>query len=250
MSETIGRPVRVSSFSFYGKPIDEIANLVDEEGAKGTDIIVLPESWPDSEVHDLNAPPITRMAELAKKHNTYVVSPIYRKDGDSVYNTAVLLDRQGQVAFMYDKAYPCYEWDQFPNLKPGKDAPVYKADFGVIGFAICFDTNFPIVFDSMAAQGAELILWPSAYSAGTTLQSHALVNHFYIVSSTLGNDCLVFDINGEKILDESTPGVNITRITLDLDRGIYHSNWNTELKYKLLAVVMVYVFYLGCFSCL
>jgi predicted amidohydrolase len=233
--EKIGRPVRVVSLCFSGEPKEKIAALVDEEAAKGVDVIALPEIWPGNEAETLEGPTVTLMSALAKKHHVYIVSPMYRKVGDRVYNTSVLLDREGKVACLYDKVYPFWaEWDTHANLEPGREAPVYAADFGKIGFAICFDSNFPEVWKRLADQGAELVIWSSAYSAGTTLQSHALVNHFYIVTSTLCRDCLVYDITGEKILDEKSEGIHVSRITLDLDRTIHHVDFTTEKKERLL----------------
>ena len=75
---------------------------------------------------------------------------------------------------------------------------VYDADFGKIGFAICYDVNFPEVWEMLAAGGAELVVWPSAYSGGRSLMAHA-INHHYIVTSTLEGTA-VFDIIGEEIL--------------------------------------------------
>ena len=112
--------------------------------------------------------------------------------------------------------------------------PIFQTDFGRLGMAICFDVNFPEVWKRMADQGAELVIWPSAYSAGTTLQSHALVNHYYIVSSTGERDCSVYDITGAQILYEKSEEVNVSRVTLDLDRGIYHQNFNLEKRDLLL----------------
>jgi len=37
------------------------------------------------------------------------------------------------------------------------------------------------------------------------------------------------------LLYEKTPGLNISRITLDLDRGIYHQNFNMAKRDQLLA---------------
>ena len=233
--EKIGRPVSIVSLSFSGEPLEKIAALVDEEAAKGVDLIALPEIWPGEKAETLDGPTVTAMAGLAKKHHVYIVSPMYRKDGGKIYNTSVLLDREGKVACLYDKVYPFWsEWDTHKNLEPGKEAPVYQADFGKIGFAICFDANFPEIWKRLADQGAELVIWSSAYSAGSTLQSHALINHFYIVTSTLTGDCLVYDITGEKILDEKSGPINVSRVTLDLDRTIHHGDFNGEKKEKLL----------------
>lgn len=106
---------------------------------------------------------------------------------------------------------------------------------GRLGLAICFDANFPEVWKHLADQGAEIVIFPSAYSAGTTLQAHALVNHFYIVTSTGAVDCVVYDITGAEILYEKSTEINITRVTLDLDRGIYHQNFNLDKRDRLLA---------------
>jgi len=113
--------------------------------------------------------------------------------------------------------------------------PVYDADFGRIGMAICFDVNFPAVWQTLADQGAELVIWPSAYSAGTSLQAHALNHHFYIVTATYTKDCIVYDITGQELLYEKSDEINISRVTLDLDRGIYHENFNIAKRDRLLA---------------
>src|SRR6185503_19257698 len=83
-------------------------------------------------------------------------------------------------------------------------------------------------------QGAELVVWPSAYSAGTSLQAHALNHHFYIVTATWTRDCVVYDITGEEVHYSKSQDINVARVTLDLDRGIYHQNFNIDGRDKLL----------------
>ena len=232
-----GRPVRVLSLSFYGKSRDDIARLVDREAGAGTDLVVLPETWlgQKDNPETLDGPTITTFASLAKKHSTYIVCPIDRRDGKRRFNSAVLLDREGKVAGIYDKAFPY--WSEFDLKQPvcvGDSAPVFQADFGKLGLAICFDVNFPEVWQHLADQGAELVVWPSAYSAGTSLQAHALNHHFYILTATWTRDCVVYDITGEELHYSKSQDINIARITLDLDRGIYHQNFNIDGRDKLL----------------
>lgn len=233
-----GRPVRVTSISFKDRSLKEISDIVESEGKKGADIIVLPELWRggESEPETLDGITVTTIAKLAHKHGTYIVCPIYRKDDRSQrINSAVLLDRHGKIACVYDKVFPYWgEFDLTPPCEVGIEVPVYKADFGCIGIATCFDANFPEVWKRLADQGAELVIWPSAYSAGTTLQAHALNNHFYIVSSTWKGDCIVYDITGKELLYEKSDGVNVSRMTLDLDRGLYHENFNLEKRDRML----------------
>jgi len=238
-ADTIGRPVRVVSIGFEaGRALDDVAEYVDREGRQGADIIALPELWRgQNEVLDsLDAETIATMAALAKEHSTYVVCPIDRRDGDRRLNSNVLLDREGRAACIYDKVFPYWsEFDKTPPVSVGDEAPVHEADFGRVGMATCFDANFPEVWKRLADQGAELVIWPSAYSAGTTLQAHALNHHYYVVSATRARDCIVYDITGEEILYETSEDVHVTRVTLDLDRGIYHQNFNTDKRDKLLA---------------
>jgi predicted amidohydrolase len=237
-AEKNGRPVRVVSLCFKNQDFGKIVKIVDQEGAKGTDIIVLPETWRGQiEPEAIDGETITTLSKLAKKHHTYILSPIDRKDGNSRYNTAVLIDREGKVVFAYDKVYPY--WAEF-DLSAGPVSPgangqmVYDTDFGRIGAGICFDSNFPEVWQALRDKGAEVVFWPSAYSAGSQLQAYALMHHYYIVTSTYTKDCQVYDITGERILDEKSDDVTVARITLDLDRSIYHENFNMSKLDKLL----------------
>jgi len=236
----IGRPARVVSISFtLGKRLQEIAELVDQEGSRGTDLIALPETWrgqnDEGSQETLGGPTVTTIATLARKHRTYIVCPIDRQEGNRRFNSAVLLDRTGQVACVYNKVFPYWsEYDVRPPVEPGQEVPVHRADFGHVGFATCFDVNFPEVWQRLSDQGAELVIWPSAYSAGASLQAHALNLHFYIVTSTQTPDCLVYDITGERLLYSRGTDVNVSRITLDLDRGIYHEDFNIPKRDKLL----------------
>ena len=238
-SEKTGRPVRVVSLCFSaGYNFPEILTIVDQEGAQGTDMIVLPETWRgDQLVETLQGESITELSRLAKKHNTYIISPIELREGKSRFNTAVLIDRSGKIAGRYDKVYPYWsEFDLKPPVDPGiKGVPVFETDFGKIGMAICFDANFPEVWQALKDKGAEVVFWPSAYSAGSQLQAYALLHHYYIVTSTYSKDCQVYDITGERILDEkSDKPVTVARITLDLDRTIFHENFNLEKRDSLL----------------
>jgi len=51
----------------------------------------------------LDGPTVTAMAAIAKKHHTYIVCPIDRKEGNRRYNSAVLIDRNGKVVLVYNK---------------------------------------------------------------------------------------------------------------------------------------------------
>lgn len=224
----IGRPVRVVSLAYKGheRPLENVAQLVNTEGARGADIIVLGETWQGMDTKSeetLDGPLVTAMGALAKKHHTYIVCPIDRKDGAHRFNSTVLVDRDGRVAAVYNKAFPWLpEFQRVPPIEPGTETVVHQADFGRVGFAICFDVFFTEVWQGLADRGAELVIYPSDSSGGNLLTAHALNYHYYIVSTTHVPDCQVFDITGEEILYRKSDDLDICRITLDLDRGIYN----------------------------
>ena len=59
----VGRPVRVVSLSFRDRPMAEIVDSVDREGARGADLIALPETWrgQNSDTQEpLDGPTVTR----------------------------------------------------------------------------------------------------------------------------------------------------------------------------------------------
>ncbi|HPO15460.1 MAG TPA: carbon-nitrogen hydrolase family protein [Candidatus Hydrogenedentes bacterium] len=235
-AEPVGRPVHVVSIGFSRMPLDNLVSLVEKEAAQGADLIVLPETCTgNTNPETVDGKTVKSMGELAKKYHTYIACAMDRMDGDKRLNSVVLLDREGNVAGIYNKVFPFWsEYDLKPPVNVGEDAPVFQADFGKIGFAICFDANFPEVWQRLGDQGAELVLFCSAYSAGMSLQAQAITNHYYIVSSTLRADCHVFDITGELLLYEKSSDINVSRVTLDLDRCIFHQDYNMPQREKLL----------------
>lgn len=234
----VGRPVRAVSIGFTpGPSLEQIAGLVDKEGARGADLIALPETFRgqnDKTQETLDGPTVSALAALAEKHRTYIVVPIDRKDGDRRLNSAVILDRRGRIAGVYDKLYPFWvdEFTRRPPVQPGQTVTVISTDFGRLGVAICFDVNWAPLWQRLSDFGAELVIWPSAYSAGRTLQARAIDFSYYVMSATWVPDCLVFDIDGEQLAYEKANSgeFNITRFTFDLDRCIFHQDLNLPAR--------------------
>jgi len=240
--QQIGRPVRVVSIAFKPNvPLEHVAEMVDLEGARGTDLIVLPETFlgqNEATIEPLSGRTIQTIGGLAKKHRTYVVCPVDRCQGNQRFNSAVVLDRSGEIVCIYDKMYLYYEeYGKPPPVQPGERASAFSTDFGRVGLAICFDVNWPDLWKELSDQGAELVIWPSAYSAGRALQAHAINHHYYVVSATWTPDCRVYDIDGAEMShgsDTGQHGAHVTRIILDLDRCIFHYNVNAPGKLRRL----------------
>lgn len=233
------------SFDWHVPPLAQLADRVDREAAQGTDIIILPEHCQgfdergEKTLETLDGPTITAIGKLARKHRTYVVCPIDRKDGDLRFNSAVLLDRRGQVVCTYDKVYPVYHQECLsrPPVQPGESARVYQADFGRVGMAICFDVNWTSLWKRLSNLRPDLVVFPSWFSAGRLLQAQAIQYNYYVMSSTRIPDCLVYDIDGELLVhdhENAGNGLNITRTQLDMDRCIFHQDLNMPKLNRLL----------------
>ena len=123
---------------------------------------------------------------------------------------------------------PLTEFSAIPPCESGRETQVVETDFGRIAVTICFDVNFPAVWQKIERSGAELVLWPSDYSAGRALQAHAMTHHYYIVSATRYPDTAVYDISGDEMSYHTHEGVVANKTTLDLDRTIFHENFNLD----------------------
>lgn len=161
--------------------------------------------------------PTTRfLGNLSKKHNMYIIAGIYERDGPVVYNTSVLIGRNGEVEGKYRKvSLPHEEIDG--GLTPGDNFPVFDTDFGRVGMMICWDLQFPEPARMLALRGAEIVFVPVWGGDIILTKARALENQIYIVTSSYDTETAVFDKNGELIL-QSTEENPVSLIEVDLNR--------------------------------
>lgn len=187
------------------------------------DLICLPElfdtSWVDEQfelsviAEDEKIPgPVTgRIAEFAKKKNSYVACPIYTKKEGNFYNSCLLIDRKGNIAGAYNKMHPVK--DEILTGKPGhekigvlpgaKDQPVIETDFGKVGIQICYDANWQDGWENYKRQNAEIILFSSQFPGGRMLNYFAWRYGCYVISAT-GGDARIIDMSGNDLHASST----------------------------------------------
>lgn len=137
--------------------------------------------------------------EFAKKHQCYVICPVFTKEKGRYFNAAVVIDRQGKKIGEYRKVnLPTGEMEK--GLTPGlPDVPVFQTDFGIIGIQICFDMNWFEGWDQLRKKGAEIVFWPSAFGGGKRVNTKAWENQYYVVSSTLKGTTKICDTLGEDL---------------------------------------------------
>lgn len=79
---------------------------------------------------------------------------------DRIFDSAVLIDRGGEIAGVYRKVHL---WDEERRyFTPGNEFKVFSSDVGAIGIGICYDLEFPETSRILALGGAEMIFFPAA----------------------------------------------------------------------------------------
>lgn len=113
---------------------------------------------------------VTELREAARRLEMITIAPIYEKDGENRFNTAVVIDEKGEYLGKFRKAHIPFGGNEqgsfHENFYYGRsDAdplfPVFQTSIGKIGVAICYDRHFYYVMPSLARQGAELIFSPA-----------------------------------------------------------------------------------------
>jgi predicted amidohydrolase len=192
------------------------AEKVAEAGKSGADIICLGEgismvstklSYADA-AEPIPGPTSKALGAVAKTYHLYVIAGIYEREGALVYNTALLIDRDGAVVGKYRKTHlPINEVNG--GITPGTQYPVFSTDFGVIGIEICYDNFFPEVARMLALNGAEMIFLPiwgdlraDGYAWDIVARGRAIDNSVYLVASNYSNKrSLIINPDGRILAD-------------------------------------------------
>lgn len=199
------------------KNLQAFCQQVDAAGRLGLDIVCLPEaitlvgtrlSGPQT-AEPIPGRSTEALSAAARRNRLWVVAGLYERDGPTVYNSAILLDRQGRLAGKYRKIHlPREEWDK--GITPGHEYPVFQTDFGRVAIQICYDWFFPEVDTIFALKGAEIVFAPTW---GTTFEDRqgrvegenvfrvrARDNGIYLVPSVYDGSSMVIDPLGRVLV--------------------------------------------------
>lgn len=213
------------------KNLELMAAILDRAGTEKPDLVVLSETFVN-----VGVPlPVTETAQAipgaatdmlgrkAKAYGTYVVTSLHERDGDRIYNTAVLIDREGRIAGKYRKTHLAMIEGE-DGITPGSEYPVFEVDFGTVGMMICWDAWFPEPARILRLKGAELLVLPIAGDGDTKhwdviSRARAIDNGVFLVaSSTVAQSpSRIVDHTGE-VLAETLDPFGIAVSDIDLDR--------------------------------
>jgi predicted amidohydrolase len=235
------RPDRTGSSE---ESVRQFIELIDRQVPRGTDLILLPEgitvvgtskSYADV-AEPIPGPTTARLGATAQKHKAWLAAGIYEREGKVLYNTSVLIDREGRLAGKYRKVYlPREELER--GLTPGDSYPVFRTDFGTVGMMICYDVFFPDPARALAVQGADLLLMPIWGGDETLAKARAIENKVFLAASGYDHPTYVMDPDGNRLSEAQTRGT-VAVATIDLEKR-YREPWLGEMRTRRLKEIRV-----------
>lgn len=243
------RPANISLVSFPTLPSDEpdrlnktlerMGEFIEQAAQCKSDLVAFPEIcnklgassgiWKSE---PLDGPTVTAISKKAKQNSIYVVCPMVTQVDGKKHNSAVLIDRNGEIAGIYHKYFPTHgELDH--DIVPGIETPVFETDFGRVGLSICFDLNYWEVGSGLCENKAELVIWSSMWAGQRMLTKWSIEFGFYMGACYSGGSSFV-DVVGREIISLSRNVYNntggngspIVSATIDMDRRLLHHDYN------------------------
>lgn len=115
-------------------------------------------------------PTIEAFRRFARAHQAVVPVSFYERAEDGLYNSAAIIDADGEVLGIYRKSHiPQFDgYRENAYFRPSAEgAKVWKTRWLTLGVGICWDQWFPELARAMALMGAELLVYPTAIGSET-----------------------------------------------------------------------------------
>lgn len=169
---------------------------------------------------------LDKFSRWARDEKKWVIpGSFYEKQGDNIYNTAVVISPDGEIVARYRKIFP---WRPLESSTPGEDFCIFDIpDKGRFGLCICYDQWFPEIARTLAWMGAEAVFCPTATITPDRsqemimAQANAIANQIYwfslngVGAGGIGRSVFV-DPEG-RILQSSGAGEQFMTEIIDLD---------------------------------
>jgi hypothetical protein len=152
--------------------LERAVSMIRNAAENRCDIILLPETfdlaWTHpsalNEAQPIPGPYSDILCREAAANNIFVCAGLTEKTADRVYNTAILINRKGEIILKYHKINLLGV--EFPYYAIGNTLNVVETEFGTVGVNICADNYMDglHIGHTLARMGAQLILSPSSWT--------------------------------------------------------------------------------------
>ncbi|HEU4391934.1 MAG TPA: carbon-nitrogen hydrolase family protein [Blastocatellia bacterium] len=205
----------------------------------------LDEARPFAEM--LNGPSSEEIAGVCRKTGIYAVVGFIEKDGNALFNSAMLVGPEGPIGSYRKVHLPFLGVDRFvtPGDRPFK---VFDLPIGRIGILICYDASFPEAARALKLLGAELIVLPTNWPPGArrtaefVLNTRAQENHVnFLAVNRVGVErgwqfigrSKVVDFNGDTIAEGDNEKEDVLYVDLDLGEANNNKIVNQPGEYEI-----------------
>jgi predicted amidohydrolase len=145
-----------------------LAQRARDAARAGVDLVVLPEgtlpayvlgygSFNESEI----ASALEDCRAIARENETVLVVGAARREGDRVFNSAIVIDSDGSIAGTADKHFLWHFDRQW--FAAGERLEPIETSIGSIGALVCADGRIPTIARALVDRGAELLVMPTAW---------------------------------------------------------------------------------------
>ncbi len=153
--------------------IGHAVKLVHEAASQGAQVVLLPEcldlGWthPSSQTRAEEIPggeSCRVLIDAARENEIYLCAGLTEKSGDAVFNSAVIIDRRGQLLCTHRKLNELDIGHAY--YSQGDRLNVVETEYGRFGLMICADgfAKDQVLSRSLCYMGADVILSPSAWA--------------------------------------------------------------------------------------
>lgn len=186
---TVGA-VQMQCSSNLSENINKAERMVRQAAAEGANIILLPELFERQyfcqerryDYYSFAKPVVENDAirhflPIAKELGVVLPVSFYEKDGNVLYNSIAVIDADGSLLGVYRKTHipdDHYYQEKFYFTQGNTGFKVWDTRFGCIGIGICWDQWFPETARSLAVNGAELLLFPTAIGSEPILSCDSM----------------------------------------------------------------------------
>jgi len=182
-----------------------------------------------SRAQPIPGPAETAFREMAAANRVWLIpGSIYERATDGlIFNTAPVIDPNGEVVARYRKLFPFRPYEE--GVAAGTEFCIFDVpEIGRFGLSICYDSWFPEVARTLTAMGAEVLLQPVltdtvdrdlelsiARATAAQFQAH-VVNINGVGDGGVGRSCMI-DCAGN-VLHLAGSGEETIPLELDLEQ--------------------------------
>lgn len=203
--------------------IEKAEQMVRQAAEKGANVILLPELFERQyfcqerryEYYQFAKPTLENDAvkhfqKIAKELEAVIPISFYEKDGNRLFNSIAVLDADGSLLGVYRKTHipdDHYYQEKFYFVPGDTGFRVWDTRFGKVGIGICWDQWFPETARSLAVNGAEMILYPTAIGSEPILECDSMPHWRRCMQGHAGSNLLPVAAANRIGLEEVLPCV-------------------------------------------